>query len=623
MARLITPRTLTLFGIGLVLCVALAPMSSWSFRNDLDLAKSGLTGGPAFSVLAESPWNSSASMPMMDPDEIHPSGQKEQFVQALGYAEWGYNPGPNAPEWGAILTKRLEPLDAYCTKNPKDVMALAQLLRLAFQPAISLPYRDTDPEPKPKKVLPERERVTKYALELAKRGEALEPDNAYWTISRGALSEALSDHSDSLSCLDRASQMKRYEEYVLEAASATRETIERRWGYRGEGVRVLLAAGMLFPQVANHRNWMRITCKPSSDPKADASRRLQVYKVGYLITREAQTLIGQLIGRAGMVAAAKAGAYAKEPDRVVREAEKSGRLYRTFQMELAKAGIDTEGQNVIEMATQANRLRDAGQRVIAGGAGSMIDDSFLIGSIVSALGLISLLATLAACGVMLVWSWRAPSGFDRSRVALGLALIVTSVLWTKIHVRPDGSSLMGMESALWFLMMAVLYGLRAGTEMFGTSEGFQKGANMVCLLAGLSALAAASFPFSLLLAGANTLALVFFWRAGSKLGPILAMIVMACLAVGLVASLPRGVHPGHHFIFSFCMAGALFCAFSSEKRKLAASVAFSVACVGYFGAAAFGLSVNARLNPFYNDFLTEAHRARVAANLPRLSTGKP
>lgn len=622
MARVITPRNLVLFGAGLVACVALAPMSSWSFRNDLVWAKSGLSGAPAFSVLVESPWNHSASLPYMDPALLQPASQKERFVQALGFAEWGFNPGPGSPEWGALLTTRLEPLDAYCTKNSKDVQALAQLLRLAFQPALQIPTSESMRKKWQRPNLPERERLTRYARELAKRGEVLEPDNAFWTISRGSLSEVLGDYADSLECLKRASELKRYDEYVMETLNATREAIERRWGYRGEGIRVLLAAGMLFPHVAHQRNWMRIVCKSAIDPKTAASRRWQVFKLGYLISRESQTLIGQHIGRAGMVSAARAGAYASVPDRVAREAEKSGRLYRTFQMELARDGVEGQGLNPLEMATQANELRDAGMRVIAGGPGSTIDDSFLLGSMVSALGLISLLAALSACAVMLLWTWRAPSGFDRSRVALGLALIVTSVFWTKILHQTDASVLIGLELFLWFLMMALLYGLRAGIELNGTSEKFQKGANIVCLVAGLSALAAISFPLSLLLAGVNTLAMAVFWRTENELLPALAMIFLACVAVGMIASLPRGVHPGHHFIFSLCMAGALMCAFPAEKRKLAASVVFAVACLGYFGATAFGVSTNSRLKPFYADFISEGHRARVASGLPRLSTGK-
>lgn len=627
MARLITPRNLTLIGVGLVACIALAPYTNWSFRNDLDLARSGLTSGPAFSTLAENPWNSPRAMTILDPALLEPKTQEEQFVQALGYAEWGMNRQPWEEEWGAVLVKRQEPLDAYCTKYPKDAIALAQFVRLISQQALYLRQPDLKAPNgvtrAQEKTLPQRRRVTQYALELAKRGESLEPDNAFWTIMRGGWSEALGNHADSLTCLRRASEMKRYEEYALEGAVLTRKSIERRWGYRGEAVRILLAAGILFPHYINEKNWMRICCLSEGDSESGLLRRWQAYQAGYLLSRESNTLIGQLVGRGSMVAAAKGPAFEGQPTRVISEAEKSGQLFRSFQMELARGAVDTNGLSPEAMADDTARLKQAGQKVMAGGEGGVIDDSFMMGSIVSALGLISLIASLVACILFGLWVWRAPSRFDRSRVALGLALIVTSVLWTKIHVQPDGSSLFGQEAALWFLLMALLYSLRAGIEMFGTSDKFHKGANVVCLLAGLSALAVVEFPFSLLLAGANSVSLLFFWKKGKRLGPTLAMIVLAALSVGLVASLPRGVHPGHHFMFSLFMAGALFCAFPAEKRKLAASVVFAVGCLGYFGTTAYGVNINSWLKPFYVDFMSEGHRARVEANLPRLSTGKP
>jgi hypothetical protein len=175
----------------------------------------------------------------------------------------------------------------YCKKNPQDVRGWAFLTRRASMaarmyayPVNRAPNRIFDAGAEEQHKL-----WNETMLEAARKGQALDPQNAFFVAMEAAALHMRGDLAGAKQALLRASQLTHFKDYTHTEAFLRINAIEDRWGFHGYGERAMLYGVVLFPHVTFIRNLAELTF----DAKGNADERL----------RTAAVLLGRTIGREG------------------------------------------------------------------------------------------------------------------------------------------------------------------------------------------------------------------------------------------------------------------------------------------------------------------------------------
>lgn len=631
--------------LGMVVCVALAPISSWSFKNDVDMV---LSGGKATTLLysdglaSNEPWFDGSPPSLFDAKQIAADTREGRLARALGLAEWD-RANPKG-DWDHGVPERLKELEAYCKDYPKDTVALAQFVRLLSQ---GLGGLNTDPKAKAQKRYQAQMRRMKPTYEriiaLADQGAAIDPGNAYWPIMRAATLIRLEQFPEAKLAFLKASSCARYSDYALEAPRLGLKALEKRWGYRGESVNLVIPASVLFPHYASIKAVFKTFCM-GSKTQEDLKLRWAGIKLANLMIRGSDSLIGMLVGAAGMAIAVVADTPRSDALRDTRDEEKRKREVEAFnrrcaanlESKLVSAGVQTGPIGPVEMFAESMRMRESSMALIANDERQRIFEHPLVGAVTSAFGLMVVLLFIPVGAVAWFWVRLAPETYDRSRLFLGGLLVFfglfllrtsmvsepTVVMYPPLPGSPESmssspdSSKVGMD--VWSFVMVALYAVTLATAMIGR---FRKALPAACIITSFFGLAlvlvspvlapAIAFGF------ANVLFIILAYRWPDRVWTTVAM----CLGVAVLGfSVSRLQSASAEAIIAFLVAAEalLLCAVPAKWFRNWAAVSALLVSLCYVGATAFSLKVNAELREANKVFMNEANLVREHAHV-----GKP
>ncbi len=250
--------------LAIVLAVAVLPVSSWAFKNHLDI----LTGG----------WRDSGSM----------LGQWIQPVRLMGKSALlnTYKPNtvttyPNSD----LLSVFVE----HAHQNPTDPAALAHVVRRNFTAPYSAGASD--------KVMwgtMNLKTVRQDALWAATQGTRVDPDNAFFWSEKAVLLDMFGEKQPAYDALKKAGQCHRFEEYGEREAAARYADMLTRAGYRGEKPPVLYWADVLLPHYASIKNY-GVALRKRAQTKDTVQAQADILRVGELLQRTDPHLIGVIV----------------------------------------------------------------------------------------------------------------------------------------------------------------------------------------------------------------------------------------------------------------------------------------------------------------------------------------
>jgi hypothetical protein len=126
--------------------------------------------------------------------------------------------------------------------------------------------------------------------EAAQAGTKLDPHNALFPFAEAQVCWYEGDRNEALRKLEAGGHAARYEEYLLEEYRARVALLEAKLGYRGEYVRLGVAAGLMLPHMAGYREFGREIQAHGTDEEKRA-----LVQFAELMARHVQTGIGLII----------------------------------------------------------------------------------------------------------------------------------------------------------------------------------------------------------------------------------------------------------------------------------------------------------------------------------------
>jgi hypothetical protein len=147
----------------------------------------------------------------------------------------------------------------------------------------------------------DEEKLHEY-LEIADKGIAAEPDNAYFYVIRSILQFGLHEDEEALADIHRAAACPRYEDYVWEEADARLAMARAAFGEQSALTDLAQSAAILFPHYAQMRSSARIAVYKAIEAEKvgnvgeGIAIREDVMRLGSLMRRQSRSYIGALVG---------------------------------------------------------------------------------------------------------------------------------------------------------------------------------------------------------------------------------------------------------------------------------------------------------------------------------------
>jgi hypothetical protein len=271
----------------LVAVVALAPMSSWSFKNQLDALQGGWRYG-ALSYVTGDMNTPLEPVGIFNPENLDGPSQVAKLAAASSL--FPPDDGVTRPDEMRPIT---EALAHYCKAYPRDVIGWAILARRA-QAGYTLP------KPEEQRFTPEvRARV--YATRTSDRrevllaianGSRLEPGNAYFTTLEAVVFQAAGDMKKARTTWIEASRQRSYHGHFMDEHLVRMKAVELKKGYRGEFFRALSMGIILFPHLTYLRRAAGEICKKRP---ADAELRLSIMRCAYNMAANGESSFEQIM----------------------------------------------------------------------------------------------------------------------------------------------------------------------------------------------------------------------------------------------------------------------------------------------------------------------------------------
>lgn len=210
--------------LAIVIAIALLPLSSWAFKNHVDI----LTGG----------WQDSNTP---DQDWVEPTRLTGGSAFSANFKVNAAEKYPVGQSFAAIVENAHD--------HSSDPASLAHLIRYNFLAA----HKVGDKEPAilwPGHVMKD---VREEAMWAARRGEERDPNNAYFPSSQAVLLNWSGKTPEAYEALKRAAACRRFDEYAQEEGIDRYNGMLERAGYRGEKARTMYLASVLLPHFAVYK----------------------------------------------------------------------------------------------------------------------------------------------------------------------------------------------------------------------------------------------------------------------------------------------------------------------------------------------------------------------------------
>jgi len=321
--------TSVLIAIAVVATVALMPVSSWVFRNQVDL----------FSRFGSRPFASSEDdlstfMPswLNDPATYSGADPSQELAHAM------YLP----------LQKRNAALEKFLTSHPKDPLGWAVLVRMICVTGSRAPDDLPSKDPASDRT---GDSIFKMGREACVRGEILEPDNAYFPLMRATFDMNLNMVDDISRALSAAASKSTYDNHLSDEALALEKAQVSAKGYRGELVRTGMDASMWLPDYSHMKSLARYLNR-----KGTLTEKRDLIRTEYTSARREQTAIGMLVAFADVRIVLESPVPLNTKTKVVTSDSEWLRLASEFDARLKASNIVPPTPGTLETYNTLNRL---------------------------------------------------------------------------------------------------------------------------------------------------------------------------------------------------------------------------------------------------------------------------
>ncbi len=262
-----------LIAVAIVATLACLPVSSWIFKNQMDLVFRNTRSvdlgyyGEVGPILPG--W-------LNDPNTYTGNNPAEEITRALNLHN----------------EERSAALKAYNEKHPQDALGWAITVRMTCMAGSHAP---DEPKSKDLSWLPKLMSNLDTGINACLKGEILEPNNAYFPLMRAEFLMEQNKLAEMRSALASAASRTRYDSHISDEAMAMERAQVLAKGYRGELVRTGVDASVLLPDFAHIKGLARyINRNESLQAKRDLISALHAMAAGE------QTMIGFLVAAASL-----------------------------------------------------------------------------------------------------------------------------------------------------------------------------------------------------------------------------------------------------------------------------------------------------------------------------------
>lgn len=389
--------------VAVVLVVAVAPVSSWIFRNQVRLAAGDLIGEPTVPLTTG----------LADEDAMVRAIDDKHTL-------------------------------AYAESRPNDPVAWAVAARYGVQGVRPLPPaqsggRTPIEQKRDQQREADRRRAFGEVRTICAHGEQIDPENGFFPMVLAAVEMMSGRTGEAKVAYERVARAARYESYWMREAQARAARREKSLGYDGEMGRAMPYFAVLFPELSVIGGASKEVRKSTDD-----ALRVAAVRAGTTMMRHADTLIGILVGAQVVTQSvlessmsekdATAASQLRAADQSTRDAET---LLSARKLDQRMPGASAE--RAVQAVQQARKVRL--EEVV----GINWPYRTQVGVSVGA-GILACLMLMVVAGIVLTSRWGSSALSDASRAAL--RHLYTALLWLFLAV-----GLVANEQAaiLWFI----------------------------------------------------------------------------------------------------------------------------------------------------------------------------
>ncbi len=320
--------------IAIFLMVAIMPGSEWVFKNGLDMVggNDSADSGSDMAYRFAPKW-------LTDPNTFTGKDAPEELMHALLLED----------------DPRIQALQMYATDHPNDPVTWAVAARMAC-------IRSGAAPDEPNKLDASDWKASKSAfeagLEESIKGELVEPDNAYFPLLRAVFDMYLGHLDDMQQALHAAASKSHYNDHAIDQALAMERAELSAKGYRGEIIKTLIDASILFPDLSHMKQLAKFLNR-----KGSLQERRDMVQTSALMGNGASTIIEMLVASADvriLVSPARPldASWHATSDEEYRQEEVA------FQDQLAKGGVPQTVPSVAEISDKLDRLSKASKQYV-------------------------------------------------------------------------------------------------------------------------------------------------------------------------------------------------------------------------------------------------------------------
>jgi len=253
--------------LAILLAIAVLPISSWSFKNSLDI----LTGGWAQDEGELSNWFTPVRL----------TNQVDEYPNAA------VPPGGTRFELQPSYPSFVR--DAHA--DPTDPAKLAHLICLTFMAPYGAPG-DVDYARWPGHKVSD---ARSEALWAATQGTKVDSNNGFFWLFQALLLDWSEKTNEAYASLERATTASEFDDYSFEDGESRHSAMKERFGYRGEKPRAVYLGSVFLPHFASLKKYAKVLKKrpPTRD---NMQAQADLMRVADLMERKESSLIGLLVG---------------------------------------------------------------------------------------------------------------------------------------------------------------------------------------------------------------------------------------------------------------------------------------------------------------------------------------
>lgn len=612
MARLSLLGYAACITIGVVAAVALLPVSSWSFRNQ----KSMLAAGARPTT---EQWSGNVTrFPRFDISGWDRKRKEESLARSMALHQ-GWTPLEPIVDVAHFERPHLKALAEHIQAFPDDVGGIATFARILCQTPMISDARDIAKKRLPQESDDEIAKRINQKIEIAERlklivekGKKLDPNNSFFPLIRAMTLNVLGRPKEARAELYETAKLRRYDDYATVEGNSLIKAVDRNAGYLGEEFRTIVYASTLFPHFASMKGIVEETRRIC--PPAEAlNLQWALFQIQYTLAMESESLIGILVGRAGMrLSLARRDEFSSdEPDETLREIERKRFLVdKVEKMEsaLRAKNLLASSDKPMAMFEDVERLSEAGRTVVTHAEDPMFEAFFRKPFLASRI-LIMMAGLMVAVLAIRLWGLRKPEAYDRSRGTTALALIGVNLL---IVLSADGENLLTPVLLLAFPVFVLAILQLTSVNLRPVYVAFLASPPLLVIPMGLqNGLAAAGIAMS-------AVGLAYFASRYPSVASFTAVI--SAIFIAITIRNPNLADLGYLQIFpATFLACALLMAFRGAWIEKSAAGLLVALTVAYSVVVVQDIQNNSTLKSFNAKFLHEADMARERAGMKKLS----